>query len=73
MCGTRLPLCHRDVRDEFILSLKEAITEIFSDDVFKSGKFTRIVSERHFNRLITFLEDGKIIHGGRHHSDFINH
>ncbi|WP_342431377.1 aldehyde dehydrogenase [Neobacillus sp. FSL H8-0543] len=62
---------HRAVRDKFIHSLKEAITEIYSDDVFKSGKFTRIVSDRHFKRLVTFLEDGKIIHGGRHHSDLL--
>jgi aldehyde dehydrogenase (NAD+) len=60
---------HSDVKDQFIVSLKEAILEIYSEDVFKSGTFTRIVSNRHFKRLVTFLEDGKIIHGGRQNSD----
>jgi aldehyde dehydrogenase (NAD+) len=63
---------HREVRDEFIVSLKDAITEIYSEDVFKSGNFTRIVSERHFKRLVTFLEDGKIIHGGRKNTGLLS-
>ncbi|MDF2856005.1 MAG: aldehyde dehydrogenase [Neobacillus sp.] len=63
---------HREVRDEFIVSLKDAITEIYSEVVFKSGNFTRIVSERHFKRLVTFLEDGKIIHGGRKNTDLLS-
>jgi len=62
---------HHDVKEEFIASLKEAITEIYSEDVFKGGTFTRIVSDRHFKRLVTFLDDGKITHGGRQNSELL--
>lgn len=55
---------HREVKDEFIHSFKEAIKELYSVDVIKNGEFTRIVSEKHFNRLNAFLGDGRIIYGG---------
>ncbi|MGX6443309.1 aldehyde dehydrogenase [Neobacillus sp. K501] len=59
---------HQAVKEEFISSFKEAIKELYSDDVFKNGEFTRIVSKRHFDRLQTFLEKGEILYGGRHES-----
>jgi aldehyde dehydrogenase (NAD+) len=59
---------HHEVKEEFISTFKETIKEFYSDNVFKHGEFTRIVSERHFNRLRTFLENGEILYGGRHES-----
>jgi aldehyde dehydrogenase (NAD+) len=60
---------HQAVKDQFIKEFKDTITDLYSENVFKKGEFTRIVSERHFNRLVTFLDDGKLVHGGRHTID----
>ena len=55
---------HRGVREEFLSFLQKAIIELYTEDIFKSGEFTRIVSERHFNRLTDFL-NGSIYYGGK--------
>lgn len=57
---------HHAVKEEFIATFKETINELYSDEVINNGEFTRIVSERHFNRLQAFLENGEILYGGRH-------
>lgn len=59
---------HHSVKEEFISTFKDTIKDLYSDDVFKNGEFTRIVSERHFNRLQAFFENGEILYGGRHES-----
>nr|WP_263326612.1 aldehyde dehydrogenase [Neobacillus sp. Marseille-Q6967] len=60
---------HSAVKDEFINALKETITELYSDNVFQNGEFTRIVSERHYKRLQKFLDNGSIVIGGRNDID----
>ena len=45
---------HRDVQNEFLSLLEKAIKELYTEDVFESGEFTRIVSEKHFKRLTVY-------------------
>lgn len=56
---------HRDIKEEFLNALVNAIEELYSSNVFNSGAFTKIVSERHFNRLVGFLSNGEVYYGGR--------
>ena len=57
---------HRDVQNEFLSLLEKAIKELYTEDVFESGEFTRIVSERHFKRLTHFINGSSIYRGGQH-------
>ncbi|WP_102275244.1 aldehyde dehydrogenase [Cytobacillus massiliigabonensis] len=57
---------HSRVKKEFLRELKEAIHELYSENVFDSGQFTKIVSERHFKRLVSFLNNGKQYLGGKY-------
>ncbi len=45
---------HENVADSFLSLLKEAIYDMFADQ----QKMTRIVSEQHFDRLQSFLQNG---------------
>ncbi|TDK60935.1 aldehyde dehydrogenase [Bacillus salipaludis] len=56
---------HRDIKEEFLNALVNAIEELYSHNVFNSGAFTKIVSERHFNRLLGFLSNGEVYYGGK--------
>ena len=56
-------LVHEEVKEPFISLLKKQIDELFSQKL-KSGTYPRIVSERHFERLISFLQQGEVIKGG---------
>lgn len=57
---------HEQVYDAFIVHLKAAIHELYMDNALKNPDYVRIVSERHFNRLVGFLDEGKIIEGGNY-------
>lgn len=57
---------HKRIKDEFLRLIKEAISELYGMNPIQKGDFTRIVSERHFLRLTSFLKDGTIYYGGEH-------
>src|SRR5260221_2929040 len=59
-------LVFKEVAAEFVRYLKEALVEFYGEDPQKSPDYGRIVSERHFDRLVKLLESGTIIHGGQH-------
>ncbi|WP_042456848.1 aldehyde dehydrogenase [Neobacillus dielmonensis] len=56
---------HKAVKEEFLQQFKEAITELYGAEPLNNPDFTHIVSERHFNRLTSFLDNGKISIGGK--------
>ncbi|RKN84957.1 aldehyde dehydrogenase [Paenibacillus ginsengarvi] len=59
----------RTVKERFLELLKDAIRELYGQSVCESGAFTRIVSERHFARLQSFLTDGDTFVGGAANRD----
>ena len=57
-------LVQRGVRDAFVIALKKSLRKFYGEDASKSADYGRIVNARHFARLVNYLRDGKIIHGG---------
>lgn len=59
-------LVHEAVEAAFVERAKEKVRAFFGDDPQKSTSFTRIVNERHWDRLMKLLEDspGEVIAGG---------
>lgn len=57
-------LLHKSVEKEFIKYLKEATLEFYSKHPILNENYTRIINERHFNRLIELTKGEKIILGG---------
>lgn len=57
-------LVHDSVKDELVELMKKEITRQFGDDPKESPDFPRIVNEKAFDRLVTYLRDGKIVCGG---------
>ncbi|MDJ0712096.1 MAG: aldehyde dehydrogenase family protein [Woeseiaceae bacterium] len=45
--------------------LQKAITEMYGDDPQQSDSYGRIVSDRHFERIAAFIDDGEAEIGGR--------
>lgn len=58
-------LVQREVKDAFLAELKAAIHALYGEDITRNPDFPRIVSEKHFNRLSSFLSDGELVFGGR--------
>ncbi|WML53222.1 aldehyde dehydrogenase [Neobacillus sp. PS3-12] len=62
---------HQNIRDEFLHHLKDAIQELYGVNPLKNENFTHIVSEKHFNRLRSFLTNGSLYTGGNTNQEML--
>jgi aldehyde dehydrogenase (NAD+) len=65
-------LAPNDRVDEFVNAFATAVREFYGSDPAGSSDYGRIVSVRHFDRLVGLLEAGgfdAVAHGGRHDRD----
>jgi len=53
--------------DKLIQALKFYIKKFFGSDPRESESYCRIINERAFDRLISYLKDGKVVEGGTYH------
>jgi len=58
-------LVEEDFVADFVASLKSKITEFYGTDVKQSPDYGRIVNERHFARLSSYLLDQNVVLGGQ--------
>jgi aldehyde dehydrogenase (NAD+) len=56
---------HKNIKEDFLHEFKTAINELYGEQPLDNPDFTRIVSERHFQRLVSFINNGDIIIGGQ--------
>jgi aldehyde dehydrogenase (NAD+) len=59
-------LVHKGVKEKFVKALKETVVHFFSEDPSADYSYCKIINERQFNRLISYLNNGTIVHGGKH-------
>lgn len=59
-------LVQRGVRAAFTTELRKAVQDFYGDHPEKCADYGRIVNARHFERLVSYLGDGKVVHGGAH-------
>jgi acyl-CoA reductase-like NAD-dependent aldehyde dehydrogenase len=57
---------HRSIRDPFLQAMKKSLLEFYGPEPRHNSDYGRIVNLRHFTRLVNYLGDGKIFHGGDH-------
>src|SRR5690606_18947104 len=60
---------HEKIKFKFLKAVKKYIRAFYGKDPLQNKDYTKIISEKHFNRLIPFLSNGSIIHGGNYDSD----
>ncbi|MGE4454859.1 MAG: aldehyde dehydrogenase [Sphaerochaeta sp.] len=58
-------LVERSVASTLIEEMKKAITTMFGSDPLHASDLPHIINERHFNRLISLFEEGKLAYGGQ--------
>lgn len=58
-------LIHRDVKEQFVEEYQEAIKDLHGSDVSKSKYYVRMVSDKAFERVAGYIEDGVVRVGGR--------
>ena len=55
---------HSSVRDEFIKAFIFELKRQYGEDVSQSTDYTSIISKRHYERLVNFIGQSDVIHGG---------
>jgi aldehyde dehydrogenase (NAD+) len=58
-------LVQRSVQSEFVELLKENIVQLFSSDPSESYNYGKIINEKQFDRLMSYIQHGEIIFGGQ--------
>ncbi|UNK17691.1 aldehyde dehydrogenase [Paenibacillus sp. N3/727] len=58
-------LVHHSVKEQLLGHMREAITDFYGDSPLSNSDYGQIVSEKHFQRLSDFLNNGSIRHGGK--------
>lgn len=59
-------LVHENVKEKFVQALKQTLVKFFSEDPSTDYSYAKIINERQFNRLTSYLKNGTIVHGGKH-------
>ncbi|MBO9683465.1 MAG: aldehyde dehydrogenase [Flavisolibacter sp.] len=61
-------LVHQAVKEKFSEELKRCVQQFFSEDPSGSYNYGKIINEKQFNRLVNYLQHGRIVYGGKHNA-----
>jgi aldehyde dehydrogenase (NAD+) len=61
-------LVHQSVKEDLIKELKKNIEQFFSKDASTSYDYGKIINEKQFNRLVNYLQQGRIVYGGSYNA-----
>lgn len=57
---------HKDIEKEFIKKLEEEIKNQFGDNALESEDYSKMVNEREFNRVLSYIDKEKLVFGGNY-------
>jgi aldehyde dehydrogenase (NAD+) len=58
-------LVRSEVKDQLVKAIKQTLVNFFTDKPEDSYNYCKIINEKQFNRLQSYLSQGKLLHGGR--------
>jgi len=58
-------LIHSEVKDAFVAAFQKSLKELYGDTIEESKHYVGIVSDKAFARVTSYLQEGKILCGGR--------
>ena len=59
-------LVHASVKDELVKEMKIAIEKFYTNDASSSYDYGKIINQKRFDKLLSYLKDGTIVFGGNH-------
>lgn len=57
-------LAHNSIKDKLIKQMVKEIEAMLGKNTKESGAYGRIINEKHFNRLVSLMNNANIVHGG---------
>ena len=62
-------LCHKSVVQPLTEQIIDQIRKQYGTDAFQNPDYGKIINEKHFNRLLSLIDERKVIYGGHHRVD----
>ncbi len=62
-------LVHHSKKEDLIRELKKCIREFYGENPEESPYYGKMINSRNFDRVVNYLKEGNIAHGGRHNRD----
>ncbi len=62
-------LVHSSKKEELVNELKNNISKFFSDDPVNDYNYCKIINEKQFDRLVSYLHQGHLVYGGNFDRD----
>ncbi len=62
-------LVHHSKKEALIQALTDKIKQFFGNEAEKSENYGKLINAKQFDRVITYLSQGKILHGGRYNRE----
>ena len=57
-------LCHKDIKEKLVSSIKDEIKNQFGKNPLQNKHYGKIISDRHFERIIKLIDIDKVVCGG---------
>ena len=57
---------HKEIEEEFIKKLEEEIKNQFGNNPLESEDYSKMVNEREFNRVLSYIDKEKLVFGGNY-------
>ncbi|MFC4600144.1 aldehyde dehydrogenase [Cohnella hongkongensis] len=58
-------LVHKEAKEELLKEMAGAVEAFYGSDPIRDPEYGRIVNERHYRRLVGYLQDGRVAYGGQ--------
>ncbi len=62
-------LVHRSAKNELISAMKQELEAMYPGGTEGSPSYGKIINERRFDTLVSYLSQGDVVSGGEHHRD----
>lgn len=59
-------LVHQSVKQKLIDALKKRIQRFYTEQPAESHEYGKIINQKQFQRLVGYLKDGEVVHGGEY-------
>ena len=57
-------LIHKDVKEQFVREFAASIKKLHGDDIKESRHFVRMVNDKAFERVSSYISEGNVLYGG---------
>ena len=58
-------LIHTSLQEQFVEAFRKALRSLHGKDIQKSKHFVRMVNSKAFDRVVSYLDDGRVVVGGK--------